>query len=97
MKYVLLLILLTGCSFIKIQESPQPEKHRSQILTLTAYTCYGESALCKEDSVIRISRDKIIYYYSGISSDTCQVRLLGTEKDPLLKMSCSELDGVLNQ
>jgi hypothetical protein len=95
MKYLALFALMSGCSLIKIQEAPQPEKHRSQIITVMEYTCGGDSKECQADSTVRISRDKIIFYTEF--SKTCYVQLAGYQTLHVLKMTCSEFDQLLNQ
>jgi hypothetical protein len=100
MKYLILLSLLTGCSLIKIQEAPQPQKHRPEIITVTSYDC-PFPARCTETFDERIARNKIITYQPtknayDQSKEECLV-FLETGSIDQLPMTCSELDAVLNQ
>lgn len=85
---------------IKIQESPQPQKHRPEIITVTSYNC-GYPAVCTETFDERIARNKIISYQPAKnpfdkSKEECLV-FLETGALDQLPMTCSELDAVLNQ
>lgn len=97
MKYLLLLTLLSGCSLIKIQEAPEPEKIR-QVLILTEYLCSDGSELCEQNDTLHISKDKIEFYSDALDKNNCcNLKLLGVQTIHKLKMSCSELDEMLNR
>ena len=94
MKY-LLLLLMTGCSLIKIQEgSPEP-KHRPEILTVSAHSCAMDSKQCDDIVEVSISRSKIVYFREDKGS--CYVALEGTSFGQELNMTCNEFKEYLNQ
>lgn len=97
MKSLLLLTLLTGCSLIRINEAPQPPKHRPEMLTVTEYACHDLSdKICQEDFEIVISRSHIAEYYEH--NNVCMVVLDSSRYSiSMLKMTCSEFGQLLNQ
>jgi len=97
MKYLLLLLLMTGCSLIKIQEASQPEKHRPEILTIYSYGCIAveDSKDCKDIIEISISRSKIIYFTED--KGNCFVKFVGDTFPQRLNMTCNEFKEFLNQ
>ena len=96
MKFVLLLTLLAGCSFIKIEENTESEKR--PFLTAIEYLCNDGSKECEYDDSVRISIDKIEFYEDDvITKDVCDVKLLGIGYAHKLKMSCSDFDKMLNR
>jgi len=100
MKYLYLLLILPvlcSCSLIRINEAPQPPKHRPEIITVTEYLCNDDSITCQSDDTVRIARDKIEFYGDGSQSDSCNLKLLGIYYIHKLKMSCSDFDALLNQ
>jgi hypothetical protein len=85
MKLLLLSCLfLSGCSLIKINESPAPEPHESVWLGVTEIA--GDISL-----ETRVRRSSIITFYN-YTAVTCMIVLEGGSRTILADLPCSELE-----
>lgn len=93
MKYLLLLMFMSGCSLISIKEGAPEPKHRPEIITLEVSDKNGDGE--PQISIVRLTKSKILVYSEH--ENKCAVVMEGAQYALNANMTCSELDELLNQ